>query len=169
LNEIASSLLARVKADESMRDDLDDFIAESLEDPRFRAAFEDAEARTAALRVLVERRQANKLSQTAVAELMATTQSAVSEIEGGVTDPRISTLQRYARAVGCRLAVAVHDDWSSALYAGGRVEFGTLSSRPIPSGAYGSTGRYAAQVRHHGPDVEAAPAVLGSGDFALAS
>jgi transcriptional regulator with XRE-family HTH domain len=34
---------------------------------------------------------------------MRTTQSAISELEKGNTDPRISTLQRYARAVGAHI------------------------------------------------------------------
>jgi transcriptional regulator with XRE-family HTH domain len=45
------------------------------------------------------------MSQKQVAQAMQTTQSAVSELEGGATDPRLSTLQRYARAVGAELTV----------------------------------------------------------------
>ena len=39
---------------------------------------------------------------------METTQSAISELEGGSTDPRLSTLQRYARAVGAHLQVRLN-------------------------------------------------------------
>lgn len=42
-----------------------------------------------------------------VAAAMGTTQSAVSDIENGRVDPRLSTLQRYARAVGGRLEIAL--------------------------------------------------------------
>lgn len=36
---------------------------------------------------------------------METTQSAVSDLERGTADPQLSTLQRYARAVGARVVV----------------------------------------------------------------
>ncbi|WP_422388994.1 helix-turn-helix domain-containing protein [Janibacter alittae] len=48
-------------------------------------------------------RQHRHLKQSSVAEEMSTTQSAVSELESLRTDPQISTLMRYVRAVGGRL------------------------------------------------------------------
>lgn len=45
-------------------------------------------------------------SQRTVAELMSTTQSAVSEIERGLSDPRVSTLRRYAAALGRYLNIS---------------------------------------------------------------
>ncbi|MFI9391955.1 helix-turn-helix domain-containing protein [Streptomyces bauhiniae] len=91
-------------------DDLDELIGEELAHPEFEAAFEDARSRSSLLRRMVGRRKARKISQAAVAERMETTQSAVSELESGGTDPRLSTMQRYARAIGCRLDVRLKDD-----------------------------------------------------------
>jgi hypothetical protein len=90
-------------------DDLDVFLAEELEEPTFRAAYEDAGYRENLVRDLVCRRQALGLNQSVLAARMATTQSAVSDFEGCVGDARISTFQRYARAVECRLQLAVCD------------------------------------------------------------
>lgn len=53
---------------------------------------------------LVRERQRLGLSQTEVAARMATSQSAVARLERGAGDLRLSTLQRYAAAVGCDLA-----------------------------------------------------------------
>jgi transcriptional regulator with XRE-family HTH domain len=86
-------------------DDLDRHLADRLTDPRFAAAYEDAAVRAALLQACVSHRKARRLSQGVVAEVMGTTQSAVSEFESGSTDPRLSTLQRYVRALGCRLDV----------------------------------------------------------------
>jgi transcriptional regulator with XRE-family HTH domain len=56
------------------------------------------------LRSLAERRMKLGLSQTAVAAKMGTSQSALARLEGGESDPRISTVERYALAVGQELA-----------------------------------------------------------------
>jgi len=49
---------------------------------------------------LARERQRLGLSQTEVAARMQTSQSAVARLEGGDGDLRLSTLQRYAAAVG---------------------------------------------------------------------
>ncbi len=84
-------------------DDLDDYVSQQSTDPNFRAAYEDAASRSQLLQELVARRRHQGLTQRDIAEIMCTTQSAISELEGGGTDPRLSTLQRYARAVTCRV------------------------------------------------------------------
>lgn len=54
---------------------------------------------------LVEERIRLGLSQTEVAARMKTSQSAVARFEAGDGDPRLSTLHRYANAVGRDLNV----------------------------------------------------------------
>jgi predicted transcriptional regulator len=49
---------------------------------------------------LVEQRKRLGLSQTQVAARMGTSQSAVARLEAGDADARLSTLHRYAAAVG---------------------------------------------------------------------
>ena len=52
---------------------------------------------------LAERRRTLGLSQTQVAARMGTSQSAVARIENGATDVLLSTVDRYATALGRRL------------------------------------------------------------------
>ena len=54
---------------------------------------------------LVELRKRSGLSQTQVAARMGTSQSAVARIEAGEVDVRLSTLERYASAVGRQVEV----------------------------------------------------------------
>jgi DNA-binding XRE family transcriptional regulator len=55
---------------------------------------------------LLKARTQAGLTQDAVAERMGTTKSAVSRLEGsGKHAPSLSTLRRYAKAVGCELEV----------------------------------------------------------------
>ena len=52
------------------------------------------------LSCLADAREARGLSRTAVAANMGTSEAAVARLEAGRVDPRISTLERYAAAVG---------------------------------------------------------------------
>lgn len=54
---------------------------------------------------LVERRKQLGLTQTDVARLIGTKQSAVSAIESSTANPTVRRLQRYARAVGASLTL----------------------------------------------------------------
>lgn len=53
---------------------------------------------------LTAERMAARLSQTAVAARMGTSQSAVARLESGEADARASTLERYAAAIGCQIS-----------------------------------------------------------------
>ncbi|HEY2949507.1 MAG TPA: helix-turn-helix domain-containing protein [Micromonosporaceae bacterium] len=68
--------------------------------PGFR---ELAQRRQRALADLVAQRRAAGLSQADVAARMGTSQPAVARLEAGNVDVRLSTLERYAAAVGGRL------------------------------------------------------------------
>ncbi len=59
-----------------------------------------AERRRALAGALVARRLELGLTQTEVAARMHTSQSAVARLESGTLDVRMSTLERYAAAVG---------------------------------------------------------------------
>lgn len=78
-------------------------MSERRHDPVF-PGFRDMAARRRALAgELVARRVELGLSQTEVAARMGTSQSAVARLESGDVDVRLSTLERYAAALGIRL------------------------------------------------------------------
>jgi transcriptional regulator with XRE-family HTH domain len=58
---------------------------------------------------LVERRRSLGLSQTQVAARMGTSQSAVARLESGTADVLLSTVDRYASALGRRLEWSLTD------------------------------------------------------------
>lgn len=111
-------------------DDLDRALAEMGQAEA--AAYDDAMSRMTLLRELVELRNRRGLSQKAVAELMDTVQSAVSELENGRSEPRLSTLQRYVRAIGSELRIHLADESPS-------LEDIALDSAPVT--AEGNLGR----------------------------
>jgi len=73
----------------------------------FRAAYEDADERHSIIDRLLGLRRLRRLSQTAVAARMGVRQPTVSGFETEDSDPRLSTLQRYARAVEARLRLVL--------------------------------------------------------------
>lgn len=68
--------------------------------------FEDY-ARAELLNDLVALRRASGLRQVDVAAAMGVGQPSVSELERGETSPKLSTLQRYARAIGAKIDFSV--------------------------------------------------------------
>jgi transcriptional regulator with XRE-family HTH domain len=68
--------------------------------PVFPGFREIAERRRGLIGELVAARQEQGLSQTVVAARMGTSQSVVARLESGAIDARLSTLERYAAAVG---------------------------------------------------------------------
>ena len=73
---------------------------ERRHEPVFGGFREMAERRRALAAELVAGRKALGLSQTTVAARMGTSQSAVARLEAGDGDVRLSTVERYAAAIG---------------------------------------------------------------------
>lgn len=100
-----------VERDNVVTSDLGSLIDKTAEeDADFRAAVADAEHLLRVLSDYGATRRGKKLSQSKVAQLMGTTQSAISELEKGIPEPRISTLMRYARILGKRLRLMLVDE-----------------------------------------------------------
>jgi DNA-binding XRE family transcriptional regulator len=82
------------------------FLARARARPGFNKAYEALELEYELANQLLKARARAGLTQDAVAERMGTTKSAISRLEGsGKHAPSLSTLQKYARAVGCNLQV----------------------------------------------------------------
>lgn len=85
-------------------DALDELIAErTARNPAFPKLVEAAARRRALLRELGGVRERGGRSQTAVAAEMKTSQSSVARLEGSADDARLSTIDRYAEALGFRI------------------------------------------------------------------
>jgi predicted transcriptional regulator len=88
----------------SGHDFLDEVVDErTARNPEFPAMIEAAERRRKLLGALAERRREGKHSQTAVAAAMQSSQSSIARLETSATDARLSTLDRYAHALGYRV------------------------------------------------------------------
>ncbi len=86
---------------------IDERTARNAEFPELVAA---AVRRRALLRALADKRDASGLSQTVVAARMGTSQSAVARLESAEVDAKLSTVERYAAAIGQRVEFTVIAD-----------------------------------------------------------
>ena len=89
-----------------------DFLDELIEErtranARFPDLVEAAFRRRDLVRRLAEIRRSLSVSQTQLAAVMGTSQSAVARLESGDLDARASTLARYAAALGHRIEFRV--------------------------------------------------------------
>ncbi|CAN5754468.1 MAG: helix-turn-helix domain-containing protein [Iamia sp.] len=90
-----------------MPDDLLTELGIDLNDPEVVAARADAAELGNLIESLVRLRGELGLRQKDLARIIGTTQSAVSDFERIGGDPRLTTVQRYARALGARVSLAV--------------------------------------------------------------
>jgi len=87
------------------------FLKKALKRKDFREAYEDLEEEYTLVREILAARSRAGLTQEAVAERMGTTKSAVSRLEaGGKHAPSLTTLKKYAQAVGCHLEIKLVPD-----------------------------------------------------------
>ncbi len=82
------------------------FLEKAAKREGFRKAYEDLAEEYALVREMISARARVGLSQEAVAERMGTTKSAISRLEAaGKHSPSLTTLKKYAHAVGCHLEI----------------------------------------------------------------
>jgi len=91
-----------------------DFLTQIIEartarNPAFPGLVEAACRRRELLRELGAQREKLGLSQTAVAAMMGTSQSAVARLESGDVDAKLSTVERYAAALGHKVEWRIAD------------------------------------------------------------
>lgn len=122
-------------------------LAVKLENPEVRAAFEDSRDRHELVRLLVEVRVRRRVTQKQIADLMGVTQSTVSGFETEDADPRLSTLQRYARALNHKIVVDVrpcdYSAWVGKVQSQGtqRPTFGRQAYATASQARLSSSGR----------------------------
>lgn len=91
-------------------DALDELIREGAKtNPDFPALVDAAAQRRKLLRSFGRLRESLGLTQQAVATRMNTSQAHVATLESGATDPKLSTLERYATSLGLALHVQLTD------------------------------------------------------------
>ncbi|QTA93442.1 helix-turn-helix domain-containing protein [Desulfonema magnum] len=83
-----------------------------MEDPVFKAEYDALEDKFALFDELIKARKKAGLTQAEVARRMDTKVPAIARLESGggskQHSPSVATLNKYAKAVGCRLEIKLH-------------------------------------------------------------
>lgn len=92
-------------------DDLDRYIAQrAAREPEFADGYERGYQAFQLGAMLLSAREQAGLTQAEVARRLGTHKSAISRMENHAEDIRLSTLQRYAEAVGCFLSLELRPE-----------------------------------------------------------
>jgi ribosome-binding protein aMBF1 (putative translation factor) len=116
-------------------DFLDEIVTERrVKNPAFQAMVDAAVDRRRMLRQLAKDRISLGLSQTAVAAVMGTSQSAVARIESGKADVKVSTIERYAATLGRRVEWRVAPATSAKSSARGTIRAASGRAASVAAG-----------------------------------
>jgi transcriptional regulator with XRE-family HTH domain len=105
-----------------MPDTLKKFKARALARPEVKKTYDQLDEEFAFLEEVLKARAAAGLTQAEVAARIGTTQSAIARLESPTSRrfPSVETLQKYARALGCRVEIKFVPDERDAQGAGKR-------------------------------------------------
>jgi HTH-type transcriptional regulator/antitoxin HipB len=100
-----------------MVDDLDRMLVEYADDPEFAEGFERGHQAFMLGAMLLSAREQAGLTQAEVARRLGTHKSAISRMENHAQDIRLTTLQRYAEALGCFLSLELRPESEATIPA----------------------------------------------------
>jgi DNA-binding XRE family transcriptional regulator len=89
-----------------IKHDHQEFLRNAMESKEFKEGYDALEPKYTLIRELLAARKMSGMTQEAVAIKIGTTKSAISRLEAcGKHIPSITTLRKYAEAVGCDLVI----------------------------------------------------------------
>ena len=82
-----------------------DFLAEELKDPEFKAEYDALEPEYKLIKQLIKARADNHMTQKQLAEKVGTRQSNIARLESGNYNPSFQFLQKVAKALNRTLSI----------------------------------------------------------------
>ncbi len=86
-------------------DDFEKHLNRKIQNPEFKAAWEDSEAEYNLIRAMIKVRKSVGLTQEQLSARTGIDQAILSRIENGKANPSIGTLQKLAKGLGKRLVI----------------------------------------------------------------
>lgn len=85
--------------------DFEDFLKESLKNPKIKAEYDKLQPEFAVIRAVIEARMKKGLTQKMLAGKIGTKQSVISRLESGKGNPSLAFLKRLAVAFNTHLEI----------------------------------------------------------------
>lgn len=85
--------------------DFDDFLKESLKDPKIKAEYDRLQPEFAVIRAMIDARVKRGLTQEKLAKKIGTKQSVISRLERGNANPSVAFLKKLAQALNSHLEI----------------------------------------------------------------
>ncbi|OGG02639.1 transcriptional regulator [Candidatus Gottesmanbacteria bacterium RBG_16_37_8] len=85
--------------------DLDDYLKESLKNPKFKAEFDRLQPEFEVINTLIRARIKRGITQEKLAKKMGTKQSVISRLESGNANPSLKFLKKFAQALNSNLEI----------------------------------------------------------------
>jgi ribosome-binding protein aMBF1 (putative translation factor) len=88
---------------------LKEYIAEQMQNPEFKKAWEDLEPEFQVLKAMIKGREKTGISQAELARRVGTKQSVISRLErGAFSKATLETIKKMADALDMRLEIKLH-------------------------------------------------------------
>ena len=85
--------------------DFNDFLKESLENPKIKAEYDKLQPEFALIEAILKVRMEKGLTQKDLAKKMGTKQSVISRLESGRANPSVAFLRKLAEALSSHLEI----------------------------------------------------------------
>lgn len=94
-----------IKPEDRKHRDFDDFLKESLKNPKIKAEYDRLQPEFAVIQAVIDARRNKGLSQKELANKVGTKQSVISRLESGRANPSVNFLKKLAQALNSHLEI----------------------------------------------------------------
>lgn len=94
-----------IKPEDRKHRDFNDFLKESLKNPKIKAEYDKLQPEFAVIRALIEARMRKGVTQEDLAKRIGTKQSVISRLESGRANPSVAFLKKLAQALNSHLEI----------------------------------------------------------------
>lgn len=94
-----------IKAKDRKHRDFNDFLKESLKNPKVKAEYDKLQPEFAMIQAVIDARVKKGVTQRDLAEKIGTKQSVISRLESGRANPSVAFLKKLAQALNSHLEI----------------------------------------------------------------
>src|SRR3990167_408863 len=94
-----------IKPEDRQHRDFNDFLRESLKNPKIKAEYEKLQPEFAMIQAVIDARVKRGVTQKELASKIGTKQSVISRLESGRANPSVSFLKKLAQALNSHLEI----------------------------------------------------------------